>query len=47
VLVVDPRRKAATLHRSDNTVLTFRDSDRLSVPDLVPGWSMSIAEIFR
>ncbi len=46
VLVVDPRRRTVTVYRTltDITILT-EDSD-LDGADVVPGWTMSVSDLF-
>ncbi len=47
VIVVDPRRRTAKVHRSlvDAAVLT--ETDVLAVEDVVPGWSLPVKDIFK
>jgi Uma2 family endonuclease len=47
VLLIDPRRRTAALHRPDGKPAVFGASDTVTVPDVLPGWSLSLAEIFR
>lgn len=47
VVVLDPRRKVATVYRSGADTTTLAAADQLSLPDLLPGWSLSLEEIFR
>ena len=47
VIVIDPRRKMASLHRAGSRPSSFAEADRLEIPDLLPGWSLALAEIFR
>ena len=47
VVVLDPRRKVATVYRRGNDVLTLEATDTLTVPDLLPGWSVALSDIFR
>jgi Uma2 family endonuclease len=47
VVVVDPQRKAAAVHRPDGRVLSLAATDVLLLPDLLPGWSLPLAELFR
>jgi Uma2 family endonuclease len=46
VLLVDPRRHTATVHRPQREPVSFGASDTVTLPDLLPGWSLPLAEIF-
>jgi Uma2 family endonuclease len=47
VVTINPRRRETTVYRSctDVTVLTY--SDTLEFPDLAPGWSLTLSELFQ
>ena len=47
VIVVDPRRRTAKVHRSPTEVVVLTEEDVLAVEDVVPGWQMSIKDIFK
>ena len=47
VIVVDPRRRAVKVHRSLSDASILTDADTLSIEDVVPGWQMTVAEIFE
>ena len=46
VIVVDPRRRVATVHLPGREPLTLTEHDTLDGSDVVPGWSMPVGEIF-
>ena len=46
VIVVDPSRRAVKVHRSLGDAAVLTEGDVLSVEDVVPGWQMSVAEVF-
>jgi Uma2 family endonuclease len=48
VLVADPERRAITVYRSrsDIRILTGEAGDAIDGADVVPGWKLSIAELF-
>jgi Uma2 family endonuclease len=47
VFVVNPRRHTVSVHRPGQPVTILAESDLLSGEDVVPDWSLPIAEIFR
>lgn len=47
IVVLDPRRRVATVYRPGVKMTTLASTDHLSLPDLLPGWSLSLDEIFR
>ena len=46
VIVVDPRRRTASVHLPGQAPVTLFESDILDGGDVVPGWSMPVADIF-
>ncbi len=46
VVVVDPRRRTASVRLPDQAPVTLTEQDVLDGRDVVPGWSMPVAEIF-
>lgn len=46
VIVLDPRKEVAQVHRAGRSLVTYSASDRLSIPDLLPGWSVKVGELF-
>ncbi len=47
VVLLDPRRQVAIVRRADTAAETLSAGDQLAVPDLLPGWSMTVGELFR
>ncbi|HET7229611.1 MAG TPA: Uma2 family endonuclease [Longimicrobium sp.] len=47
VVIVNPRRRIATVYRSPDDVLLLREDDVLDGGDVVPGWTLPLAEVFR
>lgn len=47
VVVLDPNRRTATIHRPGAPVETLTAGDHLALPDLLPGWSVPLAELYR
>ncbi len=46
VWVVDPRTRTVTVYRSRNQIVVLKESDSLTGDDVLPGFSVPIAEIF-
>ncbi len=46
VIIADPRRRTVRVHRSTTDVVTLSEADTLEVEDVVPGWRLSVREIF-
>ena len=46
VIVIDPRRRVATVHLPGREPVTLTEQDTLDGGDVVPGWRMPVVEIF-
>ena len=46
VIDADPRKRTLTLHRADTLPITLGASDTLTLPDLLPGFSMPLSNVF-
>lgn len=46
VVVVDPRRRVATVHRPGREAVTLAEGEVLDGDDVVPGWRMEVGDIF-
>ncbi len=46
VILIDPRTKSVSVYRPAEAVTLLTELDVLQVSDIVPGWSISVAEIF-
>ncbi len=46
VLVLDPRRRTLAVHRSRRDIAVLTEADTLDGGDVVPGWSVSVRELF-
>ena len=46
VVVVDPRRRVATVHRPGREPVTLTEGQVLDGDDVVPGWRMAVGDIF-
>ena len=47
VVVLDPLRRTARVYRPGSDVQSVYAPDRLTLPDLLPDWSLPLADIFR
>jgi Uma2 family endonuclease len=47
VLVLNPRKRTATVIRSLNEIMILTEKEILEFPDLVPGWSVQVSELFN
>lgn len=46
-VLVDPRKELVSIYRPGTPVVTLDESKVLEVPDIVPGWSMPVSDIFQ
>ena len=46
VIVVDPRRRVVTVHRPGRESMTLAEGEVLDGDDVVPGWRMTLEDIF-
>ncbi len=46
VIVVNPRRRSATVYRSQADMIAFTEADVLDGGDVVPGFELAVREIF-
>ena len=47
VIVVNPRNQTVRVHRPDRETVHLTVEDVLEVPEVLPGWSMPVRQIFR
>jgi Uma2 family endonuclease len=47
VVVVNSRKRTVTVYRPNGTVTRLTEQDMLDGEDVVPGWQLPVAEIFR
>ncbi|MXY47014.1 MAG: Uma2 family endonuclease [Chloroflexi bacterium] len=47
VIVLEPRTRTVSVHRSPTNVVALTEADTLDGGDVVPGWRMAVAEIFE
>lgn len=45
VVVLDPQRRAGRLYRRGGEELALAAADTLSVPELLPGWSVRLSDL--
>jgi Uma2 family endonuclease len=46
VLVIDPVSRTVSAYRDDGGQQTFREADELTVPDVLPGFTLPVARLF-
>lgn len=46
VIVVNPRKRTATVHRSRTEIAILTEQDTLDGADVVPGWRLPVSELF-
>jgi Uma2 family endonuclease len=46
VIVVNPRRRTATIHRSPTDVQPLTENDVIDGGDVVPGWTLPLRDLF-
>ncbi len=46
VIVVNPRKRTATVYRSRSDIAVLTESDELEGADVVPGWRLPVRELF-
>ena len=47
VLLLDPKSAAVTVYRQDELQQLLHNSDELTLPDVLPGFSVPIAKFFE
>ena len=47
VIVVNPRRRVVSVYRSPTQVRILTEADVLDGEDVVPGWTMPVADLFE
>jgi len=47
VMVVDPTSSVVSIHRHDQTVAVFGPRDVVSLPELLPGWTLPVEDLLR
>jgi hypothetical protein len=46
VLLVDPTSRTVTVYDGQDAIVTLRSGGTVDGGDVVPGWQMSVAELF-
>ena len=47
VIVVNPRSRSVRMHRSPSDIVDLTETDTIDGGNVVPGWTLPVAEIFR
>lgn len=45
-LLINPDEQTVTMYCSDSSITTLRDGDVLTVPDLLPGWELTVSDLW-
>lgn len=45
-ILIDPDQQTVTVYRSTGEPLVLADQDKLTIPELFPGWEISISELW-
>jgi len=46
VIVINPRKRTATVYRSLTQITAFSEAQTLDGADVVPGWSLRVSDLF-
>jgi Uma2 family endonuclease len=46
VVIINPRKRTVTVYRSLLRIMVLREQDMLDSSDIVPGWTLPVADIF-
>lgn len=44
--MVDPRTRTMEVYRPQQEKVILQDSDTLTVPELLPGWELAVADVW-
>lgn len=45
-ILIDPDKLLVTVYRLNQEPITLRDNDKLTIPELLPGWELALAELW-
>jgi len=45
-ILIDPDKRTLTVYRPNQSPVTLCDGDTLTVPELLPGWELTISELW-
>jgi Uma2 family endonuclease len=45
-ILIDPDKRTLTVYRLNQAPVTLCDGDTLTVPELLPGWELTISELW-
>jgi Uma2 family endonuclease len=45
-ILIDPEQRTVEIYRPDRDVITLGDGDRLTVPELLPGWEIAVSDLW-
>lgn len=44
-ILIDPDKLLVTVYRSNLEPVVLKDNDKLTIPELLPGWELAIKEL--
>lgn len=45
-ILINPERHSIEIYRPGSEAVVLGDGDRLSIPDLLPGWEVAVADLW-
>ncbi len=45
-ILINPDDRTVEVHRSEQAIVTLRDGDVLTVPDVLPGWEVQVVDLW-
>lgn len=45
-ILIDPDKLLVTVYRSNLEPVVLKDNDKLTIPELLPGWELAIKELW-
>ncbi len=45
-ILIDPDELTLTVYRLNQEPIVFQDNDKLTLPDLLPGWELTVSELW-
>lgn len=45
-ILINPEQRTVEVYRPNQAAITLRDGDRLTIPDLLPGWEVAVSDLW-